>query len=140
MFHIILSQLRISLTTLFNFRLNSVFTTDTSFGYILPLMFFIFDMQEEWTWNISNNHIIKSGVYKTKKHPNIFRYISTYICRIKKKKEVNDISTMKKYQMPNKWLSNLYQSVIFKPKRKMMEWHPDCKKNFFLLIIKFNLF
>ena len=26
-------------------------------------MFFIFDMQEEWTWNISNNHIIKSDVY-----------------------------------------------------------------------------
>ena len=28
------------------FRLNSVFTTDTFFGEILPLMFFIFDMQE----------------------------------------------------------------------------------------------
>ena len=23
-------------------------------------MFFIFDLQEEWTWNISNNYIIKS--------------------------------------------------------------------------------
>ena len=30
-------------------------------------------------------------MYKTKIHPNIFRYISTYIlsCRIKKKKEIN---------------------------------------------------
>ena len=26
-------------------------------------MFFMFDMQEEWIWNISNNHIIKSDVY-----------------------------------------------------------------------------
>ena len=25
-------------------------------------MFFIFDMKEEWTWNISNNYIIKSDV------------------------------------------------------------------------------
>ena len=25
-------------------------------------MFFTFDMQEEWTWNISNNYIIKSDV------------------------------------------------------------------------------
>ena len=25
-------------------------------------MFFIFDIQEEWTWNISNNYIIKSIV------------------------------------------------------------------------------
>ena len=41
--------------TLFTFRLNSVFTTDT--------------------WNISNNHIIKSDVY-IKLHLNIFRYIS----------------------------------------------------------------
>ena len=32
---------------LFTFRLNSVFTTGTFFGEILPLMFFIFDMQEE---------------------------------------------------------------------------------------------
>ena len=31
---------------LFTFRMNSVFTTDTFFGEILPLMFFIFDMQE----------------------------------------------------------------------------------------------
>ena len=23
-------------------------------------MFFIFDMQDEWTWSISNNYIIKS--------------------------------------------------------------------------------
>ena len=41
--------------TLFIFALNSVFTTDNFFGYILPLMFFIFDVQEEWTRNISNN-------------------------------------------------------------------------------------
>ena len=26
-------------------------------------MFFLFDMQEEWTWNISNNYIIKSDGY-----------------------------------------------------------------------------
>ena len=35
--------------TLFTFRLNSVFTTDTFFGWILPLMFFIFDIQEKWS-------------------------------------------------------------------------------------------
>ena len=134
MFHIILSQLRISLTTLFNFRLNSVFTTDTSFGYILPLMFFIFDMQEEWAWNISNNHIIKCGVYKTKKHPNIFRYISTYICRIKKKKEVNDISTMKKYQMPNKWLYLTCIKVSFSNQNeKWWSGTQTVKKTFFCL-------
>ena len=33
----------------------------TFFSYILPFMFFIFVMQEEWTWNISN-YIIKSDV------------------------------------------------------------------------------
>ena len=26
-------------------------------------MFFILDVQEEWTWNISNNYIIKSYEY-----------------------------------------------------------------------------
>ena len=26
-------------------------------------MFFIFGVQEEWTWNISNYYIIKSDVY-----------------------------------------------------------------------------
>ena len=26
-------------------------------------MLFILDVQEEWTWNISNNKIIKSDVY-----------------------------------------------------------------------------
>ena len=25
-------------------------------------MFFIFDVQEEWTWNISNNYAFKSDV------------------------------------------------------------------------------
>ena len=34
---------------LLTFRLKSVFTTDNFFGQILPLMFFIFDMQEERT-------------------------------------------------------------------------------------------
>ena len=37
-------------------------------------------------------------IYKTKIHPNIYRYISTYILSCtesKKKKEENDISTMK---------------------------------------------
>ena len=29
-------------------------------------MFFIFEMQEEWTWDIPNNYIIKSSAYKTK--------------------------------------------------------------------------
>ena len=34
---------------LFIFRFNPVFTTDTYFGEILPLMFFMFVMQEEWS-------------------------------------------------------------------------------------------
>ena len=33
--------------SLFTFRLNSVFTADTFFCEILPLMFFMLDMQEE---------------------------------------------------------------------------------------------
>ena len=39
-------------------------------------MFFIFDMQEEWIWNNSNNYIIKSDVYAKL----IFRYISILSC------------------------------------------------------------
>ena len=52
----------IIIITLYTFRLNSVFTNGTCFDYMLPLMFLIFDIQEEWTWNISNNNIIKSDM------------------------------------------------------------------------------
>ena len=68
-------------------------------------MFFIFDMQEEWTWNISNNYIIKSDVYIKLKYIwiswDIYQHISYHAQN--KKKEENNISTMKTYQMPNKW-------------------------------------
>ena len=37
---------------------NSLFSE----GSPPPLMFLLFDMQEKWTWNISNNYIIKSDV------------------------------------------------------------------------------
>ena len=35
-------------------------------------MFFIFDMQEQWTWNIFNNYIIKSDVCIKLKYIRIF--------------------------------------------------------------------
>ena len=68
-------------------------------------MFFIFDMQEEWTWKISNNRIIKSDVFIKLKYfrisLDIYQHISNH-AQNKKKKEENDISTMKTYQMSNK--------------------------------------
>ena len=60
-------------------------------------MFFIVDMQEEWAWNIANNYIIKSDVYIKLKYVWISYHAQN------QKKEENDISTMKTYQMPNKW-------------------------------------
>ena len=62
-------------------------------------------MQEEWTWNISNNHIIKSDVYIKLKYIrislDIYQHIS-YQAESKQKEEI-DILTMKKHQMANKW-------------------------------------
>ena len=53
---------------------------------------------------ISNNHIIKSDVYITLKHSqislDIYQHISYHVQN--QKKEENNISTMKTYQMPNK--------------------------------------
>ena len=67
-------------------------------------MFFILGMQEEWTWNISNNYIIKSDVCIKLKYIqislNIYQYIS-YQAEYKKRR--NNISTMKTRQMPNEW-------------------------------------
>ena len=60
-------------------------------------MFFIVDMQEEWAWNIANNYIIKSDVYIK------LKYVWISYHALNQKKEENDISTMKTYQMPNKW-------------------------------------
>ena len=34
-------------------------------------MLFIFDMQEQWTWNISNNYIIKFDAYIKLKYTRI---------------------------------------------------------------------
>ena len=46
-------------------------------------MFFIFDMQEEWTWNISNNQIIKSDAYMKLKYIrislDIYQHISYHV-------------------------------------------------------------
>ena len=90
--------------TLFAFRLNSVFTTDTFFGQILPLMFFIFNMQQKWTWIISNNYIIKSAESIKLKY--IWISLDIYQCisyhAQNQKKEENKMSTMKTSQMPNK--------------------------------------
>ena len=92
--------------TLFAFRLNSVFTTDTFFGQILPLMFFIFNMQQKWTWIISNNYIIKSAESIKLKYIwislDIYQRIS-YHAQNKKNMEENNLSTTKTYQMSNKW-------------------------------------
>ena len=58
-------------------------------------MLFIFDMHEEWTWNISNNYIIKSDVCIK------LKYIRISLDNLDKK-DIN-ISTMKTHQMYNKW-------------------------------------
>ena len=77
-------------------------------------MFFIFDMQEEWTWNISNNHIIKSDVYIKLKYIRISLDIYQHISYVQnQKKEENNISTMKTHQMPNKWQHLTYIKVSF---------------------------
>ena len=34
----------------------------------------IFDVQQEWTWIIFNNYVVKSDVYKTEIHQNIIDY------------------------------------------------------------------
>ena len=52
-------------------------------------MFFIFDMQEEWTWNISNNYIIKSDINMKLKYIRI--YINIYLTM---QNQIN-LSTMK---------------------------------------------
>ena len=60
-------------------------------------------MQEELTWNISNDHIVKSDVHIKLKYIrislDIHQRISCHAQNQKKKKE-NNISTMKTYQMP----------------------------------------
>ena len=78
--------------TLFTFRLNSVLTTDTLYIYVYAFIVFIFDMQKEWTWNISNNWIIKSDVYIKPKYIRIS--LDIYHCLIMqriKEKEKNNI-------------------------------------------------
>ena len=58
----------------------------------MPLMLFIFNKQEEWTWNISNNYIIKSDVYIKLKYIqmslDIYQHTS-YHAESKKKEEIN---------------------------------------------------
>ena len=105
----------IIIIALYTFSLNSVFTTDSLVRYCL------FDMQKEWTWcDMCIWH-----VYKTKIHPNIFRYTSIYILsrRIKKKEEVN-ISTMKTHQMSNKWQCLICIKVSFL-RPKLAKWYSD---------------
>ena len=68
-------------------------------------MLFIFDTQEEWTWNIPNNHINKSDVSTKLKHIQIFLDIYQHIsyhAESKKEKEEINILSMKTHQMPNK--------------------------------------
>ena len=84
------TQIRVDWEYHYTFRLDSVYTIDTCFGWILPLMFFIFDVQEEWTWNISNNYIIKSDMCVNlkyiRKSLDIYQHISY---QTKSKKEKN---------------------------------------------------
>ena len=60
-------------------------------------------MQEEWTWNSSNNYIIKSEVCVIKlKHIQISLDIYQHISyHAESKKEEMNISAMKTHQMPN---------------------------------------
>ena len=79
----------IIIITFYTFRLNSVFTTD-SLDRHCHVMFFIFAMQEERTWNISNNYAIKSDVCIKLKYIrislDIYQHIS-YLAESKKKKK-----------------------------------------------------
>ena len=56
-------------------------------------MFFKFDMQEEWTWTISKNYIIKSDMYIKLKYIrislDIYQDVSYHSQNQKKKKERN---------------------------------------------------
>ena len=95
----------IIIITLYTFRLNSVFTTDICFSYILPLMLFIFYMQGERSRNISKNYIIKTDVCIKLKYIKISLDMYQHIIlsyRIKKKEEINAF-TMKTLQIRNKW-------------------------------------
>ena len=75
-------------------------------------------MQEEWTWIISSNYIIKSDVYIKLKYIQISLDICQQISyhaesktnkkktnkqKNKKKKDEINISAMKTNQMPNMW-------------------------------------
>ena len=62
-------------------------------------MFFIFDMQVEWTWNISSNYIIKSDACIKLKYIRISLdiYVNIYLIMQNQKKEEIKISTMKTY-------------------------------------------
>ena len=51
-------------------------------------MFFIFDLQEEWTWNISNNYIIKSDECIKLKYIRI----SVDVCLIMQKQKKEEIN------------------------------------------------
>ena len=67
-------------------------------------MLFIFDMQEEWTWNISNNYIIKFDVYLKLKYTQISLDVyqhTSYHAESKKKEEINMLA-MNTHLMSNK--------------------------------------
>ena len=97
----VLSQLRMSLSLLFILSGSTLYILLTLW---LDIAFIVFHFwYEEWTWNISNNYIIKSDVCIKLKNIRISLDIYQHIsCRIKKKEEIN-ISTMKTHHMPNKW-------------------------------------
>ena len=69
-YHSILFCIQFYLTLLFLLSGSSLYLLLT-LSLVRYCHYFIFDMQEECTWNISNNWIIKSGVYIKL----IFRYI-----------------------------------------------------------------
>ena len=90
-------------------------------------MFFIFDMQEKWTWNISNNYIIKSDLCIKLKYIwiylHIYQHISYHLQNQIKKEENNILTIKKKPNAKQMAVSNLYQSAIFKP--KLEKWCSD---------------
>ena len=64
-------------------------------------------MEKEWTWNIFNNHIIKSDVYIKLRYTQIsldkYQHISYHVHnpKKKKKKEENSISTKASFSNQN---------------------------------------
>ena len=117
--------MRISLSLLFILSGATLYLLLTLWLCIAFNVFFLFYVQEEWTWNISNSYIIKSDVCIKLKYIRISLDIYQHISYAQnQKKEENNISTMKTYQMPNKWQYLTCIKVSFS-KPKLAKWYSD---------------